>query len=51
MKILQSLGLKDKSQDKTEQDTKPVSNEQQKQDPHTQGGCCGSCGGQKQGQR
>lgn len=48
MNILQSLGLKSKEQ--TEQENKPVPKEQP-QDPHTHGGCCGSCGGQKQGQK
>lgn len=39
MDILKSLGLKDKP----EQD-------QNKPDPHTHGGCCGSCGGQNKNQ-
>ena len=43
MDILKSLGLKDKETPKQEQD-------QNKPDPHTHGGCCGSCGGQNKNQ-
>ena len=42
MKILKSLGLKDKNQE-----NESVSEEQKKADPHAHGGCCGSCGGHK----
>jgi hypothetical protein len=48
MDILKSLGLKDK--DQKQQGDKPVSQDQNKPDPHAHGGCCGSCGGQNKNQ-
>lgn len=41
MDILKILGLKDEKPENTVPETK-------KPNPHAQGGCCGSCGGQKQ---
>ena len=50
MDILKTLGLKDK--DKLQQDSRPSAQNstQETKDPHHNGGCCGSCGGQKKEQ-
>lgn len=52
MDLLKILGLKgDSKSDSTTraaQDNMPPAPEAKKPNPHAQGGCCGSCGGQKQ---
>lgn len=47
MDILKILGLKNDTAQGTDQKAAPAP-EEKKPNPHAHGGCCGSCGGQKQ---